>query len=78
MGGNKTHSNLLMVYHPKCKASQALKAHYAKLASEIYDKKVSVNVLAINDGMKDYRKILPGNLAIHYYPMVFLLKNDED
>jgi len=37
-----------------------------------------LNILAVNDGIESYRKYLPGNLSIEYYPTILLLKNDKD
>merc|ERR1712100_734166 len=78
MQGNATHQNLLLVYHPQCKHCQAVRSDWIQLAQTIVDKKVPVNVLAINDGQTSYKKLLPGNLKIDYYPLVLLLKNDQE
>lgn len=78
MGGNQTHQNLLLVYNPQCDHCMKMKDDWITLSNKINAKKVPLNVLAINDGIKEYEKQLPGNLQIEYYPMVLLLKNDQD
>lgn len=76
MGGNSTHQNLLLIYHPQCPHCMKMKDDWITLSNKVSQKKVALNVLSINDGIKDYKKLLPGNLKIEYYPMIFLLKND--
>ena len=78
MGGNSTHQNLLLVYQPQCPHCQQMKEEWIKLSQTIVQNKVPVNILSINDGIKGYEKILPGNIKIQYYPMILLLKNDQE
>lgn len=35
-------------------------------------------MLSVNDGIQEYKKQLPGNLKIDYYPYILLLKNDKE
>lgn len=78
MGGNATHQNLLVVYHPQCKHCNDMKEEFAKLSQLVQEKKVPLNVLSVNDGIPGYKKFLPGNLKIEYYPYILFLKNDKD
>lgn len=69
--------NLIMIYHPRCKFSTDLKKYFAELSHTVAEQKVKLNVIAINDGLvPEYRKFMPGNVQITYYPMVLLFKND--
>jgi hypothetical protein len=78
MGGNSTHQNLLLVYHPKCGHCKALKDNWIHLSQKIQQEKIALNLLAINDGIQGYKKQLPGNLKVEYYPYILLLKNDKE
>lgn len=78
MGGNTTHQNFLLVYHPQCSHCQSMREDWVKLSQKIQQNKLPLNILAVNDGNKEYKKVLPGNLNIEYYPYILLLKNDKD
>lgn len=55
-----------------------MKNDWITLSQQIFQKKAKINMLSINDGITDYKKMLPGNLKIEYYPYILLLKNDKD
>jgi hypothetical protein len=55
-----------------------MKEEFSKLSQVVFEKNVPLNMLSINDGIPGYKKFLPGNLKIDYYPYILLLKNDKD
>lgn len=69
--------NLVMVYHPTCKYSIEMSKHFSALANVVNKGNMKLNIVGINDGIgATYRKELPGNAQINYYPMILLFKND--
>ena len=69
--------NLVMVYHPTCKYSIEMAKHFTALANVVNKGNMKLNLIGINDGLAPtYRKELPGNAQINYYPMILLFSND--
>ena len=70
-------NNFVMIYDPKCKACNAFKPEYAKIAELVQKNKSKLNVLAINNGGAT-PKVIPGNFEIQYYPTILFFKNDQE
>jgi len=69
--------NLVMVYHPTCKYSIEMAKHFSNMANVVNKGNMKLNLIGINDGLAPtYRKELPGNVQVNYYPMILLFKND--
>jgi len=69
--------NIVMIYDPKCKHSQAFKAEFVKFANLVQSEKRPLNVIAINDGSAT-KKVIPGTFEVQGYPSILLFKNDKD
>jgi hypothetical protein len=51
--------------------------HFTNMANVVHKGNMKLNLIGINDGLAPaYRKELPGNAQINYYPLILLFKND--
>lgn len=73
MGPKDTYDNFVLVYAPGCEACWNVKAHFERLSRAVKRTSAPVNLMAVNDGIDGYQKVLP-NATVSGYPFLALYK----